>query len=141
MSTVFADTGFWIAIINPRDSLHATACAIADSMRGRRIVTTQMVLTEFLNDMASRGTHLRSAAFRIVKQIQDNSDTTVVPQSDIQFTSALSLYAERTDKAWSLTDCASLLVMGASGISEALTYDKLSSRWDSRLCFELEEQV
>jgi predicted nucleic acid-binding protein len=48
----------------------------------------------------------------------------VKPQTSDQFKRALSRYEERTDKDWSLTDCASFLIMEAEGIEEALTYDQ-----------------
>lgn len=33
-------------------------------------------------------------------------------------------YAERSDKSWSLTDCASFLIMEALAIEAALTHDQ-----------------
>jgi hypothetical protein len=36
---------------------------------------------------------------------------------------ALTLYAQRPDKEWGLTDCASFLIMQERGITEALVYD------------------
>ncbi len=35
----------------------------------------------------------------------------------------MKLYDERPDKAWSLTDCISLVVMADEGLTEALTRD------------------
>ena len=35
----------------------------------------------------------------------------------------LALYANRTDKDWSLTDCISFVVMNERGITDALTGD------------------
>ena len=48
---------------------------------------------------------------------------TVVPQTADQFEGALARYQLRADKGWSLTDCASLLIMEAEGIEAALTHD------------------
>jgi predicted nucleic acid-binding protein len=41
-----------------------------------------------------------------------------------QFEGALRRFEERIDKNWSLTDCASFLIMEAEGIEGALTYDQ-----------------
>jgi predicted nucleic acid-binding protein len=46
-----------------------------------------------------------------------------VPQSSEQFAAALSLYAQRRDKNWGFTDCASFNIMNELGITEALAHD------------------
>ena len=48
MERVFADSGYWIALVNPRDNLHQKAHAVLRDLRPAQIVTTEMVLTEFL---------------------------------------------------------------------------------------------
>ena len=48
---------------------------------------------------------------------------TIIPQAADQFERALARYEDRPDKGWSLTDCASFLIMEAEGIEAALTYD------------------
>ena len=47
-----------------------------------------------------------------------------MPQTSDQFERALSRYEERIDKDWSLTDCASFLIMEAEGMGAALTHDQ-----------------
>jgi uncharacterized protein len=59
MNGVFADTGYWIALFNPRDQLHAKAVTTSQVLQGRQIVTSQMVLTEFLNHYAALGQPFR----------------------------------------------------------------------------------
>lgn len=59
MNGVFADTGYWIAWFNPRDQLHAKAVTASQVLQGRQIVTSQMVLTEFLNHYAALGQPFR----------------------------------------------------------------------------------
>ena len=54
MNAVFADAGYWIALLNPRDQLHTKAITVSNTLQGRSIVTSQMVLTEFLNHYAGR---------------------------------------------------------------------------------------
>ena len=124
MHAVFADTSFWIAMLNPKDGLHAKVESVAASSGSTPLVTSQMVFAELLNDFAHRGATLRDAAKRLVETLSRNPSTTVVPQSVTQFHAALSLYSERNDKTWAFTDCASFLIMHTLGISDALTYDK-----------------
>jgi len=124
MKRIFADTSYWIALLNPRDELHGRAVAIAQSRSGDQIVTTEMVLIELLNGFSDSGPRLRAAASKSVKTLLTSPNVTVAPQTSDQFKRALSRYEERTDKDWSLTDCASFLIMDAEGIEEALTYDQ-----------------
>ncbi len=66
MRTVFADTGYWIALLNPRDELHAKARAVSAFLGRVRLTTSEMVLTELLNSFANRGMHLRQAACALI---------------------------------------------------------------------------
>ena len=124
MSLVFVDTGYWIALIDPRDVLHERVLELAARLVERDMVTTQMVLDEVLASASSRGTHLRTAAADLVLWLVGGSEVDVVPQTDEQFRAALERYAERPDQSWSLTDCASFLLMEERGIAEALAYDR-----------------
>jgi predicted nucleic acid-binding protein len=121
---VFADTGYWIAVSNPRDSLHAQARELSRALRPVHIVTSEMVLTEYLNDFSRRGEFLRRASTTLTEQLRNNPNATIVPQTTAQFWAAVSFYAARGDKTWSLTDCASLRLMQQYGLREALTHDR-----------------
>ena len=124
MPRLFADSGYWIALWNPRDSLHQRAMTVADGMGATDVVTTQMVLTEALDAMAGVGQFRRRFATQMVQALDDNPDVEVVPQTDAQFRGAVERYAARSDQRWSLTDCASFLVMEERSITEALAYDR-----------------
>jgi predicted nucleic acid-binding protein len=124
MKRIFADTSYWIALLNPHDELHGSAVAVAQSCSDDQIFTTEMVLTELLNGFSDRGPRLRVAASKAVKTLRSSPNVTVIPQTSDQFQRALSRYEERIDKDWSLTDCASFLVMEAEGIEAALTHDQ-----------------
>jgi predicted nucleic acid-binding protein len=123
MNAVFADAGYWIALLNPRDQLHTKALTISNSLQGRTIITSQMVWTEFLNHYAALGQSFRQHAVQVVRSLQDDPDVEIVPQTEAQSTATLTLYAQRPDKAWGLTDCASFLIMQEQGITEALAHD------------------
>ncbi len=47
----------------------------------------------------------------------------VVPFSEELSAGALPLFADRSDKEWSLTDCLSFIIMSSRNIEEALTID------------------
>ena len=124
MRTLFADAGYWIALLHPGDRLHERARAVTAGLGPATIVTTQMALTEALNHLAGRGAERRGVAVRMVQELAARPDVDVIPQTDSQFRAAVERYAERPDQRWSLTDCASFLVMEDRGISEALAYDR-----------------
>ncbi len=124
MRTLFADSGHWIALLHPRDQMHEQAKAVAASLGPVAIVTTQMALAEALNHLSGKDEQLRSLAVELVKGLENNSEVEIVPQTDAQFRAAVELYSSRLDKTWSLTDCASFLVMEERNISEALAYDR-----------------
>ena len=122
MKTVFADTGYWHATVDPADQLHETATAISQKLGPVRFLTTEMVLDELLATLRAPAT--RSIAIRAVQTIMSNPNVEVVPQTSSQFHEALRTYSDRLDKEWSLTDCASFNLMNQRGIREALAHDK-----------------
>ena len=124
MREVFADTGYWTAIIRRNDALHEVVISLNQRLESCRIVTTEMVLTEFLAYFSKQGYYWRLLASNLVIDLIDNPDTEVVEQTSNQFREALNRYTSRLDQRWSLTDCASFLLMEERGITEALAYDR-----------------
>jgi predicted nucleic acid-binding protein len=124
MMRIFADTSYWIALLNPRDELHRQAVDAAHIYSEGQVVTSEMVLVEFLNGFSDRGPRLRAAASKAVKTLRSSPSVTVIPQTSDQFEGAFSRYENRVDKDWSLTDCASFLIMEAEGIKAVLTHDQ-----------------
>ena len=85
MRSVFADTGYWIALLNRQDDLHRRAVEVSQGLGGSRIFTTEMVLVELLNYYAATGTVKRNAAANLVKAVLENPNVTVVTQTGDQF--------------------------------------------------------
>lgn len=123
MREVFADTAYWIALISPTDNLHQAAVQVCQQVRDARIVTSDAVLSEFLNMFAERGAHLRNLAAQAVEKIFENPNVHVEPQTRAGFLDALALYRNRLDKGYSLTDCLSMNVIRQRAITEVLTSD------------------
>ena len=46
MRRVFADTYYWIALLNDKDQGHATAQTVSQTLQGAQIVTTDEALSE-----------------------------------------------------------------------------------------------
>lgn len=124
MKLVFVDTFYWIALANPKDTWHFRTMNIYQSLRQTRLVTTDEVLTEFLNYFSTAGSYTRSGIFRRVQSILQNEQVQVVPQTRDSFLAGLALYSQRFDKGYSLTDCISMHTMRQLDINEVLTHDK-----------------
>ena len=124
MNVVFADAGYLIAGLDGRDPLHERARQVAAGLGSFGIVTTQMVVTEVLNYVSRGGEPLRRLGVQMVRELENNPNIEIVAQTDMQFRAAVERYASRGDQRWSLTDCASFLVMEERGITGALAYDR-----------------
>jgi predicted nucleic acid-binding protein len=72
MRCIFADTFYWIALLNPRGQAHALAVSVSKGLGAVRIVTTEAVLRELLNFFGSRGPHLRRAVAGLVERMQSD---------------------------------------------------------------------
>jgi uncharacterized protein len=123
MKKVFADSSYWTAMLNPRDQLHAEAFRVTRELQSMRMVTSEMVFAEVLNS-AGGDLRLRLVSAELVESRRKDPRVTVVKQTPEQFEGALQRYRMAADKGWSLTDCASFLIMEEMGIRDALTYDR-----------------
>ena len=122
MRRVFADAWFYIALLDPHDAAHAAARSACSDESVSEFVTTRWVLMEVANMLAGPKARKHCAAF--LRDLSMAPDTRIIPDSDALFQRGLSLYEERPDKEWSLTDCVSFLVMADEGLTEALTGDR-----------------
>lgn len=120
MTTVFADTSFYVALTSERDSLHPRAAEFLAGHPGG-ILTTKFVLLEVANFV--RRAAVRQVFTDLMAIIRTDGQTTILPLSDDSFDRGESLFAARKDKDWSLTDCISFVVMQERGITDALTAD------------------
>jgi predicted nucleic acid-binding protein len=121
MTSVFADTFYFLALLNPRDKAHAKAVSFAASFQDM-MVSTAWVITELADALclpANRGLFI--ATYRDLVQ---NPQFRLVPPEAKLFQDGLDLFEKRADKSWSLSDCISFVVMSREGITEALTGDK-----------------
>ena len=124
MSEVFADSGYWIAMSNPSDNWHESAKRATQLIGDRKIITTEMVLVELFAYMSRRGPNGRRQAASMLDHIKADPAVEVFEQTHEQFEKAASEYASRLDQRWSLTDCASFLLMESRGVTEALAHDR-----------------
>ena len=123
MRFVFADTGYWIALIDPDDDLHDKALRVTAGLGDVTLVTSAFVLAEVLNHFSGYGPTYRRIAAVAVQTISDNPKHAVFLHTDDFFDLAVARYRQYSDKEWGLTDCYSFLLMEKERIYEALAYD------------------
>ena len=121
MMSIFADTSFYVALINPKDASHTNAVDSARRFRGI-IVTTEYALLELGNWLSRSGD--KAVFVELVRRLQSDAQTVIVPADHSWFESGFDLYANRPDKEWPLNDCISFVVMQDRGITDALTCDR-----------------
>lgn len=117
---VFADTFFYLALMNRRDENHKRVAKWATEFHGE-IVTTQWILTEVADALG--GSNIRRLVKMSFDDIEADPATRIVPVSPNHFSRGLALYDARPDKEWSLTDCVSFVAMADEKVAEALTGD------------------
>ncbi len=120
---LFADTFYWVALLNPRDAFHTTVMSYSRTLAAVRVFTTDEVFSEVLNYWSGAGPYWRGLAAVQVRDLMNDPMIDVLPQTRADFDAALGLYEARPDKGYSLTDCRSMLAMRSLGLSEALTND------------------
>ncbi|HKI34833.1 MAG TPA: hypothetical protein VKA46_23450 [Gemmataceae bacterium] len=120
---LFADTFYWVALLNPRDPFHARVASFSLALGAARLVTTDEVVTEVLNWFCRSGPLWRGKAATLIHKLRSNPTVDVLPQTRADFDAALALYEARPDKEYSLTDCRSMVALRALGVSEVLTND------------------
>ncbi len=121
MKPLFADTFYFLALVNRADESHGKAVALSEGHRGSHLVTTSWVLTELADALCRRAR--RPVFLRILDELEGDPDTVIFRRSQDLFEKGVELYRSRQDKDWSLTDCISFVVMEQQGLTDALTGD------------------
>lgn len=134
MRTIFADTFYWTALLNPRDEWHIRVISFSKNLISVRLVTTDEVLTEFLNFFSGYDLKMRQSVIERIQDILQNDYVQVIPHHDT-FLAGLE-YRQRFDKQYSLTDCISMQTMKQLEITEVLTHDRHFKQEGFTILFE-----
>lgn len=121
MSPIFADTFYYLAIVNREDAAHARALALSRRVTAPT-VTTAWVLTEVADALAAP--RQRRVFLVLLESLRDDPQVAIVPPTQDLFDRGVTLYRRRPDRGWSLTDCISFVVMDQMQMTEALTGDR-----------------
>jgi predicted nucleic acid-binding protein len=95
MTTVFADSFYFFALLNARDPAHRKAVEFTSTYHGR-IVTTGWVLTK-LADGWARPASWRTVFRQLLTDIRANPMIAVAPCTETLLDEGIQLYTQRTD--------------------------------------------
>jgi predicted nucleic acid-binding protein len=123
---VFWDTSAFVALGNRDDSFHQLATQVGQRLARQRaeILTTDAVLTEAINTFSKVA--WREMAVCIMASLEHDRTigaAEVVHVDESLWKRGWQLFRERSDKAWSLTDCISFVVMQDRNLAQAFTTD------------------
>jgi len=125
MKETFADTFYYLAVLHADDAAHERAMEQSGRLTGAT-VTTAWVLSELADGLAAPAT--RGGFVRLLASLRSDPKCIIIPPSEDLLERGVDLYRKRSDKAWTLTDCISFVVMSERGIREALTADHHSEQ-------------
>jgi predicted nucleic acid-binding protein len=124
MKAVFADTGYWVAKINPLDQWHERAIETEYEIGIVRLVTSEQIIVEVLNYFSNFSAKTKKTALDVMQAVLASNEIKVVGQTNKILAEGFALYGKRLDKGYSLTDCISMNLMREREISDVLTGDK-----------------
>jgi predicted nucleic acid-binding protein len=120
---VFIDSSAFFALASPRDTNHAAAQTIARRLHAESwdTFTSNFVRAEAHALILNRAG--RRAADAFLTELRAASPTTVIRVDDEVEESALTLVFKYQDKAFTVTDATSFVLMDQLGIRYAFTFD------------------
>lgn len=118
---IFADTWFFVALINKRDQYHQKALELSEEYENYPLITTDAVFLEVGNALSN---NYKNEAVELIESFLESDDVEVIRLNPDLFNEALSLYKKHQDKSWGLVDCISFVVMKRYEVTQALTFDR-----------------
>lgn len=124
MLKVFVDTAAWIALLNVSDALHSKAKQVMNELIQQKVllITTEFVLLEVADALSIPA--IRSQTVGFINGLRQLSILEIIPVSQTLFVESWTLYSQRLDKEWGLTDCTSFVVMTQQKITQCFTSDR-----------------
>lgn len=117
---IFIDTVYLLALVRANDELHERAVRWSDVLN-EPLLVTEYVVWEFVNVCPKPQN--RQLVPPILEWIEGDPGVVLKEADRELFTAGFIRFNERLDKAWSLTDCVSFIVMENAGVTQALTND------------------
>ena len=126
MRDLFVDTSGWGCWLDKSLSEHDDAKRLIDeaTAQGGRLITTSFVLIELVSLLTSPLKFPKSEQVQLVEAIENDPTVVVIRVEQAVETEAWQLWRSRIDKAWSIVDCSSFVIMEQRKLTDALTTDQ-----------------
>ncbi len=122
---IFVDTSAWLALADAHDRDHAPAIEFRRRIvRGEygKQVTTNYVMTETVTIIRRRiGL---APAMALANAVAAGKAVGLFWVEPVLHREAIEMMAAHADKSWSVTDCASFVIMHALGIRDAFAFNR-----------------
>lgn len=117
---MFLDTSGLMCLFDRRDTRHSNAIKHYDAAQRR--LSHNYVLAEFVALALARGAH-RLEALRFIEAMSNSPEIEVVWIDKGMHDRSMQLLRQRHERAWSLCDAVSFVLMTEKDLLEALTTD------------------
>lgn len=120
----FVDAVCWIALLNQDDEFHESADKEYKGLlkKGFRLITSTAVLNEVANALCKP--LFRQSVIEFYHKLKQSALVEIIFVDNELWSAGWILYEQRPDKAWSLTDCISIIIMQNRKLTDVLTNDK-----------------
>jgi len=124
-NSLFVDTSGWAYLLDRHDLFHNEVYAVYQRALSQRrlLVTTNYIIAELVPLLASRSRIPRQQIFRFIDALKSAPHIEIIHIDTLIDAEAWKLLKGRVDKAWSLVDASSFVVMTMHEMTEALTTD------------------
>jgi len=124
-SSVFVDTSGWLLYADQGLPLHSEVMEIVSTIiqQNKTIVTTNYIVSELVALLTSRLRVPRAQLIQIIDLIKTNPHLETIHIDSETDAESWDLLKRRVDKAWSLVDASSFVIMQRYGITQAITAD------------------
>ena len=124
MSSIFVDTGAFVALVDRRDRRHRLARRFLRLLArtSRPLVTSNYVVDEALTLVRVRVGHAQ--AVQLGERLLKSSWCRVLEVGEDVQTAAWELFVRYDDQVFSFTDCTSFALMRSMGLADAFTFDR-----------------
>ena len=121
---IFVDSFAWIVAINKSDNYHRASIKAVERLLKKKLklITTNYVVVETINALSKA--EYRKAVIAFIDKLEKSPSVEIFKITDEIYKSAWTLYQNRMDKDWGITDCTSFEVMQTLDIKVAFTNDK-----------------
>lgn len=125
MTSLLIDTSGWGNLIDPTQPFHQQTAILYRTARQQkhRIFTTNYIITEVVALLTSPLRIPRPQIIAFIQSLRDSPYIEILHIDSKTDAQLWQLLVSRQDKAWSLVDCSSFVIMEQNNITEVLTND------------------